>query len=141
MANPGISLSRLPYDDSAWRILLRSSNGDFGGVLEFYIDPSGLRDFARHLTEFPFGQMNEVRLEIGSRNGNWAHYLLLRAFEFDRAGHSALQVVVDNRGEGERHDQASFFTPSEAAAMNQLGREILAWLENSDQPLHWHAIG
>ena len=135
----GISLSRLPYDDSAWHVLLQTNNGEFSSALAFYVDKGTFKSFAKQLAEFPVGKEEEVRFEIGSRDGNWAYYLLLRAITYDRSGHIAIQVEVDNRQEGHRHSQASFFISCEAASVNQLGRRISAWLEKSDEPLVWRA--
>ncbi|MFN0020472.1 MAG: hypothetical protein ACKVP0_19620 [Pirellulaceae bacterium] len=132
-------MSRLPYDDFAWHVLLQAHNGEFGSMLEFYVDAATIKLFGMQLAEFPFGKMEEVRFEIGSREGNFAYYLLLRAMTYDRSGHIALQVEVDNRQEGHRHSQASFFIPCEAASLNQFGRRISAWLEKSGEPLVWFA--
>src|SRR5262249_25973290 len=97
MEEPAISLVRWPYDDSAWRGLLRSSNAVFAGALEFYTDTEELAEFGRRLAAFPSGPDDEVRFSLGSREGDWAYYLLLRAFLVDRAGQAALEFAADNR--------------------------------------------
>ena len=89
MDEPIITLMRLPYDDSAWRVVIRASDGEFAGILEFCTDPWELSEFGRRLAAFPIGPGDQARFELGSRDGNWAYYLLLRAFLVDRAGHGA----------------------------------------------------
>jgi hypothetical protein len=137
MDEPAISLVRWPYDDSAWRVFLQACNGGFAGALEFYTDAEGLAEFARRLAAFPSGPDDEVRFSLGSRDGNWAYYLLLRAFLVDRAGHAALEFAADNCRVTPDHAQASFFIPCEVAAINRLGRQLRGWLSRSDEPLLW----
>jgi hypothetical protein len=79
MDEPSIIMTRPPYDDSAWRVVIRASNGEFGGVLEFYTDAEELSEFGRRLAEFPIGPDDEAQFEHGSRDGNLESYLLLRA--------------------------------------------------------------
>ena len=134
---PRIILSREPYDDSAWRIRLDASNGEFAGSLLFYIDDTSLLDFARQLSGFPTSVNDEVYFRLGSREGNWAYYLSLRAYVFDRSGHTALEIEIDNREPGHYHSRAAFAMSCEAAALDELGRRITAWVEQSADPLVW----
>jgi hypothetical protein len=108
MDHPGITLERLPYDYSAWRVVVHASDGPFAAALEFYTDVEELEEFARRLTAFPRDPGDEARFELGSRDGHWAYYLLLRAFLYDRAGHAVLEFAADNRESSLRHAQASF---------------------------------
>ena len=137
MEKPTISLTRLPYDDSAWRIVVQACNGAFAGELEFYTDAEDLGEFAGQLASFPSGPDVEARFVLGSRDGNWAYYLLLRAFLMDRAGHAALEFAADNRAAPPSHAQASFFIPCEVEAIKRLGRQIITWLDASDESLSW----
>jgi len=137
MDEPAISLVRLPYDDSEWRIVIRAGNGEFAGALEFYTDAEELGEFGCRLAAFPSGPGDEARFALGSPDGNWAYYLLLRAFLVDRAGHAALEFAADNRQASPGHAQASFFIPCEIAAINRLGRQLRAWLNRSDESLSW----
>jgi hypothetical protein len=60
MEEPGIILTREPYDDSAWRIRLEASNGEFAAALVLYIDGASLLEFARQLSAFPQSIQDEV---------------------------------------------------------------------------------
>jgi len=132
-----ISLTRLPYDDSAWWIYIRASNGEFAGALEFYTDAERLGEFAGQLAVFPNGAGDEARFELGSRDGTWAYYLLLRAFLMDRAGHPALEFAANKLASPPHHAQASFFIPCEVEAIKRLGRQIRTWLDSTDESLSW----
>ncbi len=137
MNEPGITLVRLPEEDSICRAIIRACNGRFAGTLEFYTDAEQLREFGIRLCAFPSGPGDEARYVIGSRDENWALYMLLRAFLLDRAGHVALEFAVDNLEPSPWHAQANFFIPCEVAALNRLGHQLQAWLLRSDETLCW----
>ena len=137
MDEPVITSMRRPYDDSAWRVVIRASDGEFAGGLEFYTAPQELSEFGRRLAAFPIGPGDEARLELGARDGDWAYYLLLRAFLVDLAGHAALEFAADNREASPNRAEASFFNSCEVAAINRLGRQLQSWLDRSDKPLSW----
>ncbi len=139
MEKAGLSLAQLPYDGSAYRVLLRASNGDYAGVLEFYTDVAILKEFGQGLVRFPQSISDEVRFKLGAKEGNWAYYLLLRAFVLDRSGHPALEIVIDNRNGGIRHAETRFFINCEAASLNLFGRRLSAWVERSGEPMVWVA--
>jgi hypothetical protein len=137
MAGPAISLNRLLYDDSAWRVFIWASNGEFTGALEFYTHDEPLGEFACRLLEFPDGRGNEAKFVIGSREGNWAYYVLMRAFLIDRAGHAALEFAVDDRRAHPHPAEARLFIPCEVEAVKRLGRQLRSWIERSDESLTW----
>jgi hypothetical protein len=122
--NEGITLTRLPYDDSAWHVEVCASGGTYSAAQEFYVYPTDIGD--------------EVRYEIGGRTENWAHYLLLRAFIYDSVGHAALEFAADNRCGVPGHAQARFFICCEVAALNRLGKQLQTWTLDSDEPLNWN---
>jgi hypothetical protein len=137
MDEPAVSFVRLPYDKSAWRVVIQASNGQFTGDQEFYVDTTELGEFARRLAAFPSGPDDEARLVQGSRDGNWAYYLIVRAFLIDRAEHAALEFAFDNRQPSPDHAQVSVFIRCEVAAISRLGQWLGAWLRGSDEPLTW----
>lgn len=136
--NEGITLTRLPYDDSAWHVEVCASGGTYSAAQEFYVYPTDLAEFGQRLTAFPQRIGDEVRYEIGGRTENWAHYLLLRAFIYDSVGHAALEFAADNRCGVPGHAQARFFFCCEVAALNRLGKQLQAWTLDSDEPLNWN---
>src|ERR1700730_18240057 len=136
---PGISLRRWKFDDPAWHIQLTASNGAFQAQQEFYAWPEELGKFGNQLTSFPreLNPDTEVRFEHGSREGNWAYFILLRAFIANSVGAAAIEVNICNRGTVLHHAEANFFISCEVASINHFGNEICAWIANSDCVLAW----
>ncbi|MBM0744339.1 hypothetical protein JOY44_22455 [Phormidium sp. CLA17] len=137
MANAFISLKRLLYDDSAWRVEISASNGYFSGVQDFYTEPEDLDALGADFYKFPHSIQDEVRLELGDRTGKWAYFVLVRAFLFDSVGHAAIEFAVDNNATSLDHAQTSFFIRTEVSAINNLGQQLQAWVIAHDAPLIW----
>jgi hypothetical protein len=130
-------LARLPYDDMDWHVDLRATNGDFTARQDFYLNPQTLAEFAVGLGSFPKALGDEVRFEIGAPTGNWVCHVLMRAYLYDAAGHSALEFVINNRGAPPVRRQSSFHIVCEAAAINRLGAELQSWLTKTTTPFIW----
>jgi hypothetical protein len=137
MASTFLSLERLSYDDSAWYVEISASNGYFSGVQDFYTYPEDLNTLSHGFCKFPRNIQDEVRLELGDRAGNWAYFLLVRAFLFDSVGHAALEFAADNMAPPPAHAQANFFIRTEVAAINYLGQQLRSWVISNDEPLIW----
>jgi hypothetical protein len=137
MDKSAISFLRMPYDDGVLRLVITATNGRFAGELEVYTNPEKLGEFSRRLNAFPSAPDDEARLELGSRDGNWAYYLLLRAFLVDRAGHAMLEFASDNREPSPYHAEANFFMPCEVAGIRRLGHRLGAWLDDPGELLSW----
>jgi hypothetical protein len=142
MESPGITITRLPHEDEEWRtlewrILVRTSNSEFCAALDVYVHSDKLAELGRQLSAFPTSVDAEVRLEIGDRQDPWAYHLLLRTFLYDRAGHAAVEVRMDNRRKDYRHAAAHFSIPCEVASLNRLGQSLFAWIRQPDEPLAW----
>jgi hypothetical protein len=137
----GISLSRLPYDDADWHVDLYATNGYFAARQDFYVNPQMLADFATGLTSFPKALGDEIRFELGALTGNWAYYVLLHAYHYDMAGHSALELFVDKRGAAPYRQQSNFHIICEAAATNRLGTDLQEWISVPNLRLIWTPKG
>ncbi|MDR3403297.1 MAG: hypothetical protein P4L99_12440 [Chthoniobacter sp.] len=138
-ATEGISITRFPYDDYAWHVQLRASNGSIATTIDFYTQPDDLKPFASALGAFPRGPGDEACFEVGSDLGRWAYHIYLRAYGFDSVGHSALEILTDNRTEPPDHARVHFAIRCEAASLNRLGNQLSQWIQNSDEPLHWNS--
>jgi hypothetical protein len=132
-----ISLKRLSYDDSAWRVEISASNGCFSGQQEFYIYSENLDTLSSRFCQFPQNVEEEARFELGERTVKWAYYVLIRAFLYNLVGHSAIEVTFDNNAESPNHAQAHFFIHCEVSAINKLGKQLQAWVISPDIPLIW----
>ena len=137
--NEGITITRLPYDDPAWHVQLRASNGSIATSIDFYTQPDDLEPFASALTAFPRSLHDESCFEVGSDLGRWAYHIYLRAYTFDSVGHSALEILTDNRTEPPDHGRVHFAIRCEAASLNRLGKQLSEWLKHSDEHLQWNS--
>ena len=132
-----LTLRVLPYDDSALRVEMHASNGAFAATQEFYCHPEDIRKFGGRLREFPTGPQDQVVWEIGSSDPKWAHHVRLRAYLVDALGHSALEVLADNRRNPPHRGTAEFSIRSDPASLNRLGNALVAWSKNYSRPLEW----
>ncbi|MEO0536567.1 MAG: hypothetical protein AAF215_22150 [Cyanobacteria bacterium P01_A01_bin.123] len=137
MTDTYISLQRFPYDDSAWHVELKASNGLFSGTQDFYTYPKELNAFGVNLCRFPKNIQDEARFEVGDRAGNWAYFILIRVFLFDAVGHAAIEFAVDNHQTSPNRAQTSFFIKTEVAAINNFGQQLQSWVISHDVPLTW----
>jgi hypothetical protein len=136
-----LSFREFQWDAPYLHIELRASNGSTCGTQEFYCRSGELEAFGRQLRSFPASVASEVRLEIGKRDAGWAHFVLVRAYVYDDAGHTALEIEVMNQFEKPHAQAAQFSIVCEAASLNRLGKELLAWCENRKNPLEWRPVG
>jgi hypothetical protein len=90
--------------------------------------PQSLSAFLRYLHD-------EATFKVGSDLGHWAYHIYLRAYAFDVVGHSALEILTDNRGRPPSHARVHFAIRCEAASLNRLAAQLAQLLKNSDEPL------
>lgn len=137
--NEGISIMRFPYDDPAWHLQLYASNGSVATTIDFYTQPEDLEPFATALAAFSRSLRDEAAFEVGSDFGRWAYHIYLRAYTFDSVGHSALELLTDNRTQPPDHAKVHFAIRCEAASLNRLGAQLNQWLKHSDESLQWNS--
>jgi len=136
--NEGISIHRFPYDDPAWHVQLHAFNGGIATTIDFYTQREDLESFASALGSFSGCIHDDVSFEIGSDRGRWAYHIHLRAYAFDSVGHSALEVLTDNRTQPPGYARVHFSIRCEVASLNRLGKELGEWLKHSEEePFLW----
>src|SRR5262245_1765936 len=118
-----IEFTRWPYDDDAWHVEMRASTPWYFVEHEFYAYPSQLVELADRRSAFPVDRADEVLFQVGSRDPGWAHWVLLRVFLVDVAGHAAVTVDVGNNGDELRTRSARFTIGCDVASLNQLRSE------------------
>ena len=136
-APPHLTFEWYPYEEFIWEIHFSASNGSFAANQRFYADTESLALFGKELTSFPTQPSREARFELGSLQENWAYYVLMRAYLYDRVGHAAIEIAVDNREHGERAARANFHIHCEVAAINRLGKAIQTWVANPTEGFVW----
>jgi hypothetical protein len=137
MIETGLSLERYSFEAEEWHVAFRARNGDTAGAVEVYIHPGEVHEWGEQLVAFGTSVKDEARFEFGSREGNWAYYLLVRAFIVDSAGHAAIEFAADNRFDPPYGAGVRLFIPCEVASVNRLGRHVQTWARDGSTPLVW----
>ena len=127
-----IQFVRWPYDDEAWHVGIRAVDGGYRVEQEFYTYPADLLELAKRLCAF---RADEVLFEVGSKDPEWAHWVSLRVFIADTAGHAAVTVDVAKNGDEFTARSARLTMRCDVALLNRLGEELRRWVERPDAPL------
>lgn len=98
LRTPWIELTQLSTDDEGWwHLTTVVADVTYAVQQEFYVYPSALLDWAGQLATFPSRANDEVRFHIGDRGS--AHWVWLRAWLVDRAGHAAIAIDLGSCGD------------------------------------------
>ena len=129
MDQAGITVVRLPYDDSCLRAYIQASNGAFAGALEFFGNPEELAEFGRRLITFTNsnGPDDEAEFRAG-----WGNELRLRIST--RAG---LEFSADTGEISQDHAFTRFRIRCDGEGLKRLGRLLVAFVENSHDTIFW----
>lgn len=123
-----LSIEPLWTDDDSLmqvRVALEGSGRQSWG--EAYCYPEALTQFGQALIEFPTSTSHQVQFELGSADESYREHLVVRAFVYDGAGHCAVEFKAETRGDPITSSSVRFAVPTEAASLNEMGREIVAW--------------
>lgn len=101
---------------------------------EAYCYPETFSQFGQALIEFPKSTSDEVKFELGSIDPSYPDYLFIRAFIYDNSGHCALEFKMESRGNSLASSSVRFSVPTEAAALNEMGRKIVVWSLSPKEP-------
>lgn len=113
------------------RFSMRGSG--FAAEIDFYDYPKSIETFGLTLREFPRSSTDEVVFESGSNAPNSYSWLVLRAFVFDRVGHSALEAECRRNGTRLLSSQSRFAVELEPATINRLGYELASWVRSDTE--------
>jgi len=132
-----LSIRAFDYEEPPLHVEVFASNGSHSARQDFYCGLEDLENFGRALTSFPSTLEAEARLEVGDRNARSAHFVLLRAYVYDIRGHTALEVELIRNFTNPNGAAAHFHIPCEAASLNRLGQDLLAWCRDRTGTLEW----
>ena len=122
-------------DDGMLQVVVGATNGSASASMEVYSYPDEIESFATRLESFPSNQDDQVAWESGDADRKWYGHMLLRAHVLDGSGHSAVEVLMDVRGDPPNRATSHFFLRCNPADLNELGRRINAWLPDSSEQL------
>jgi hypothetical protein len=125
MDRPWIEFTKWPYEPEMLHLQVAASDGDFSASQDFYANIEDVMAFGNALQAFPRGPADEATLEGGRKDPGWAHWVAVRVYLYDRAGHAGVTVDVGKNAEEPYHREARFTIRCEVASLNQL-RQTLA---------------
>jgi hypothetical protein len=135
-----LALHRLWEDDDGMlQLQLRAQSGERALSQDFYAYPEDLRQFGATLEAFPSSAKDSAVFEYGSGDPKVYCWVRLRAYLYDSAGHSALEVMVENNLEPPAQASAQFSVKLEAATLNKLGQELVAWSRSKERDFEFEA--
>jgi len=127
-----LALTRLSEDDyGLLHLQLLAQAGNRAIWQDFYAYPDELRDFGTKLEAFPASVGDVVVFEYGSQDQKEEYcWVILKAYVYDAKGHTALEVGAQNNQDPPAQASGSFSVALEAATLNRLGAELVAWSQS-----------
>ncbi|PJJ47907.1 hypothetical protein [Hymenobacter chitinivorans] len=122
-------------EDCIFDVVVRKANVEthvtFFGAVDTW------QSFATQLLEFPSSAAATAVFNV--EGGVYRDTLLLVAYCYDAAGHTALKVSTDNHAELPDRCTMEFSIRAEAASLNKLGQLLLGWQVKHDSEIVWEA--
>jgi hypothetical protein len=84
-------------------------------------------EFGAKLRAFPSSVKDSAVFEYGADDPKQYCWVRLRAYVYDSRGHTALEIFVQNNLEPPARASGVFSVKLEAATLNTLGQELIAW--------------
>jgi hypothetical protein len=111
---------------------LSVTNNDSSTTIEFWGTLDMFKEFADKLKTFPNSSKEDVVFEIGAEDKidqklKSAYHIFIRAYCFDQAAHTALEIMINNHASNPETKLAKFNIYSEAEQINDLGRKLFQW--------------
>jgi len=115
---PLIQIVRHEYEEPYHlNLVVKATNGNTAGNLEFYISADSLIEWADGMESFPVHQRSVYLFELGSERpeDRCAYYFRLRLFTTNSRGHCAIQFRFSNNLELPFRESSEFCIAAEAA--------------------------
>lgn len=133
-----LRIQALPYaEEGVLNFALFACNGGFSGSAELFQSPESVEQFGNALTRFPQNTQHTVTLEYGDGSDEWPYHVVLRAQVMNRTGHSAIYVRIQSFCSSIEAAICEFLLPAEPAEINELGRQLVAWLADTSEAMVW----
>jgi hypothetical protein len=133
-----ISASTDDYDDNLRTFDVVVVKGKIESHVSFLGDTNKWREFGYELVRFPEHSLTKAVLQMGGISF-WGGDFMLTAYCYDAGGHSALQVLIDNKQENPHRQKLEFSIPAEVASLNRLGHLLLNWQVENNSEIVWQA--
>ena len=137
MLKQEIKISTLWLDDTddVIQFEIEATNGVTTTSVEFYGCQDEFKEFANKLCSFPESIDTEVKYEHPTTYA----YLLLRVFCYEKNGHTAIQIKMDNDRIEPYKSYSEFYILTVPASINQLGQQLKSWKPEMNNKIEWTA--
>ncbi len=141
MLTQEIKISVLGIDDGddSIQFQIEATNGINSTSIDFYGYADNFKEFATGLLSFPKTITDNVKYELGEIGERWAYYILLDVFCYEKNGHSAVHVIVDNNGKRPYTNKSEFYITTVPASLNKFGQLLNDWNPMTEKEIKWTA--
>ena len=115
------------------------TNGISSTSQDFYGYADDFKEFAIGLNSFPKAITDKVKYELGEIGERSAYYILLEVFCYEKNGHSAIHIIIDNNGERPYKNKSEFYIKTVPASLNKLGQLLEEWNPLIEKQINWTA--
>ena len=105
--------------------------------LRFYGYSDAFKEFGSSLILFPQLITDTVSFQVGENDLKWAYYMLMKVFCYERNGHTAIQIILDNHQQSPDTIKTEFYIRTVPAQINRLGKLLLEWDPKTEKELIW----
>jgi len=140
MTDSFIQIRRCPYEEPhVLNLRIFAKSGNSSGSLEFYCSTSDLIEVGTALYNYSGGPKSEFLWELGSEqpDARFVFFFKFRVFPVDGAGHSAIQIRLNNNESSPDQEISDFCLRCEPAQINRLGTLLLGFSKLTKLELWW----
>ena len=134
-----IKIKALNIDNEEIQFQIDLSNGINTTSIDFYGYADEFDNFANELLTFPKTIDSEAKYELGEQGEKWAYFILMRVFCYEKNGHSAIHIIVDNNGKQPYTNKTEFYIMTVPASLNELGQLLKSWNPKTQNEILWTA--
>lgn len=134
-----ISVLGIDEGDDTIQFQIEATNGINSAAIDFYGYADNFIAFATGLLSFPKTITDNVKYELGEIGEHWAYYILLDVFCYEKNGHSAIHVIIDNNGKEPYTNRSEFYIKTVPASLNKFGQLLIDWNPMTEKEIRWTA--
>jgi hypothetical protein len=118
-----IRIERLWSDVHCIELKVSAYGLDTYSSISFYVDENGIKDIAKKLCSFP-SRDDVIIWSIGSESNDSYAKFMFRIYLYDKHGHVAIEVKMNNNSEAPYTADSRFFIRTEVGSINEFGRKM-----------------
>jgi hypothetical protein len=139
MLKQEIKITVVDIDDKLIQFSLKVTNGINSISNELYAYADEFKNFGNGLIAFPKSIEDVVKYEHGKIDKRVDCYILLRAFCYERNGHCAIHIKIENNGVEPYTSRGEFYIMTVPASLNELGQLLFNWNPETREEIIWTA--